>query len=141
MHAKQKRKTLCSALYLCFCWCHSNVLAQNQRPAIAMAYIHNGKPSPEMKVGLIESIELGVFQGQGIVPAGCTDGVMAALGCMSQNVREMIEYALAELLQVVTSSASAKVFDDVTPEIRCEHKTVVSGELIAGGACQRITAP
>src|SRR3954454_23746029 len=97
-----------------------------------------------MKVGLVESAQLDVFQRQRIGRTCRKDNIVATLGCMSKNVRKTFESALAELHHIVTAAACTKVLDDITPEIRFEHKSVVPSrtrqQIIVARTCKRIAA-
>src|SRR5882724_9224699 len=97
-----------------------------------------------MKVGLDEGGQLDVFQRQRVACIDRNDDIVAALRCMSQNVREIVENALAELHDVLTPSACREILDNVMPEIRCEHESIVASmthkQIVARSACQGVAA-
>src|ERR1700704_6967299 len=63
---------------------------------------------------------------------------------MRKNARKTVENAHAELDYVVAPRARAEIIDDVVPEVRCKYEgimaPVANQQIVAGSACQRISA-
>jgi hypothetical protein len=75
-----------------------------------------------MKVLLIESGQLDVFQRQRVARTIRDENILAALCCMSQDVRETVENALAELHHIVAPSVDPKSLMTSCPKFGANTK-------------------
>ena len=95
-----------------------------------------------MKVVMVESSQLGVFQRERIVRARRNNNILADLRRMSENASETVENTLAELDHIVASSTRDEVLDDVIPEVRRKDEgigmSITNDEIVARTARQGI---